>query len=696
MGAPSTGQVRNLVLVGQDGAGKTSLAEAMLYLSGKTTRMGTTHDGKSNLDYDSEEIRRQYTITTSIAPIPYKGFKINMLDTSGSPDFIGDTMASMQAAEMALFVVDAVNGPQVMTGKLWDLADEMGLSRAVFINHIDKENADWEGVMEVLEKHFGPRIGPVTIPMGVDTAFEGVIDILRMKARYFNLDDNSEKITDIPAEYESEATEARDKLCELVAEADDELMMKYLDGEEQLSQEELETLLGKAIAQHIFIPIYVGSTIIEQGIKGLLDDIVTYFPAPDAHGPIALAPSAMHDGGTCIIDENGEPAGYVFKTASDPYAGRLSFVKVISGTFEPGMELTNARTKGKDRIAHLYVMTGKEVEDVKSAKAGDIIVIPKLTGVITGDTISKDGIKDIAAPPYPTPQYSVAIEAENKKDEDKLGDFLSRTVEMDPTLTLRRDEETHQTLLTGIGEAQIDVLLAHLKERAGIGVKRLPIRIPYRETIRRSAQAQGRHKKQTGGAGQFGDCWLRVEPNPGGGYEFLDEVVGGRIPRGFIPAIDKGVRESMTEGVLAGYPVVDVKVAVYDGSYHPVDSNEMAFKTAARIGFRAACEKADMYLLEPMVAMTVTVDEKYAGAVMGDLPTRRGRVMGMDGGRAGESVIKARVPYAEIVDYGKQLRSMTRGTGSYEIEMDGYEEVPHDQAQKLIDAYQASRAEGNR
>ena len=395
------------------------------------------------------------------------------------------------------------------------------------------------------------------------------------------------------------------------------------------------------------------------------------------------------------MDETGEPAGFVFKTVSDPFVGRLSFMKVISGVLEPGMELVNARTGKKDRLGHLYVMMGKETNDVKSAKAGDIIVVPKLTETRTGDTLSKSGTVAIDPLPLPEPQYPVAIEAVNKKDEDKLGTFLARVVETDPTVRVNRSEETHQTVVTAMGDAQVDTLLARLKEQTGVEARLVPVRIPYRETIRKKAEAQGRHKKQTGGSGQFGDCWLRLEPNPGGGYEFLDEIVGGKIPRGFIPAVDKGVQDAMAEGFLAGYPMVDVKCAVYDGSYHSVDSNEMAFKTAARIGFRAACEKADPILLEPMANLNVTVGEEYAGAVMGDISTRRGRIVGTDSNDAGETVIMMRVPYAEVVTYTKDLRSLTRGSGSYTLELEGYDPAPADVTKRLVEAYQAARAAGN-
>ena len=688
MAAPSTEQVRNIVLVGQDGAGKTSLAEAMLHLSGKTNRLGTTHDGKSNLDYDPEEIKRQFTISTAIAPIPYKGFKINVLDTSGSDDFIGDAIAAMEAAELALFVIDAVAGPQINTTKLWKEAERERLCKAIFINHIDREHADYDSAMANLVAQYGQRVGAVNIPMGVDKDFKGVIDIIRMKAHYH--EGGKERVEDIPAPYADAAQAARDKLCDLVAEADDDLMMKYLDGEEALTQQELESLLGLAIAQEIFIPVFVGSTIIEQGIQDLMDDIVTYFPAPDAHGPIPTV-----DGNALSIDEKGEPACFVFKTVSDAFVGRLSFIKVISGVIEPGIDLINSKTKKKDRIAHIYVMTGKENEDVKSAKAGDIVVIPKLDAH-TGDTLSSSGKLEIAPLPFPKPLYPVAIEAANQKDEDKLGDFLAKYAEIDPCVTLHRDEQTHQTILTTLGEGSVNLILSRMRERNNIEAKLLEVKVPYRETIRKVAQAQGRHKKQTGGAGQFGDCWVRLEPNPGGGYEYLDEVVGGRIPRGLIPAVDKGIQGAMVEGFLTDDPFVDVKAAVYDGSYHPVDSNEMAFKQAGRLAFRNACEKADPYLLEPMANLEVTVSDEYNGVILSDFSTRRGRVTGTATDESGNSVIKARVPYKEVVTYARDLRSMTRGIGSYTVEIEGYEEVPADISKKLISDYQTRREEANK
>ena len=684
MAAPATEHVRNIVLVGQDGAGKTSLAEAMLHVSGKTPRMGTTHDGKSYLDYDEEEIRRHFTLGTSIAPIPYKDYKINLLDTSGQADFLGDTLATMQAAEMAMFVVDAVDGPQVMTTRLWHEAEAMRLCRCVFINHIDREHANFDVAMATLHARFGSRLGAVTIPMGVDKDFKGVIDVLRMKARYFEGED--ERVEEIPEDYLDVAQVARDKLCDLVAEADEDLMMKYLDGEEQLTQKELEQLLDKAIAQEIFIPVFVGSTIIKQGIKGLMEDIASYFPHPRAHGPFYLA-----NGNELYVDETGEPAGFVFKTLSDPYVGRMSFIKVLSGYLEPGMELANARSKKKERLSHLYVMMGKEPMDVKSAKAGDIIVVPKMNDTKTGDTLSLFGDIEVDPLPSPIPLYPIALEAENKKDEDKLGTFLSKQAEIDPTLRLVRYEETHQQVVFTMGDMHVDVLLNKLKNQAKIEVHLVPVRIPYRETIQKTAEAEGRHKKQTGGSGQFGDCWLRLSPNPGEGYVFASEVVGGRIPKNLIPAVDKGVQEAMAEGYLAGYPMVDINCVVFDGSYHAVDSNEMAFKTAARLAFRAACQQADPIILEPMADMDITVGEAYAGAVMGDISTRRGRIVGTDSNDEGETIIVVRVPYAEVLSYTKDLRALSRGSGTYSVRLNGYEPAPYDVQKKLVEQYEASR-----
>lgn len=687
MGAPKTGNVRNVVLVGQGGVGKTSLAEAMLHLSGKTARLGG-HDGtKPTLDYDAEEVKREFSISTAIAPIDWKGARINVLDAPCYPDFIGDAYAAMSVCETALFVVDAAEGPQPTTVKLWYAAEDLRLARAVFVNRVDKENADFGMCLDMLRERFGMRLGAVTLPWGTGEDFNGIIDLVRMKARH--CDGTKQTETEIPEEYRAAAEAAHETLCELVAEADDELMEKYLEGE-SLTQEEVEGLLAKAIAHRLFVPVFAGSCVKEQGVNSLMDDVATYFPAPTDYGEMPLI-----DGDTLkISSEDDRPVVFDFKTLNDAQQGRLSFLKVLTGTIEPGMELVNARTRKGERLAHLYVMCGREMTEVGHAYAGDIVVVPKMSAE-TGDTLSVTGKVEAAAFKFPNSQYRIAIEAENRSDEDKLFTFIEKACEADPTMSIDRDEETAQTIISAVGEAQVSVLLNRLEDRTKVAAHIVPLRIPYRETIRRVASAQGRHKKQTGGAGQFGDCYLRVEPLlDGTEYEFVDEVVGGRIPRALIPAVDKGVQETMKDGVIAGYPLAGIRVACYDGSYHPVDSNEMAFRTAARIGLKKACEDADPVVLEPMENITVTIPESYAGAVMGDVSASRGRVTGMDSNDRGETVVTATVPYAELVDYATRLRSLTRGTGDFTMEPGGYEQVPYDVQQKLVEIFEHNRAQG--
>ena len=687
MGAPKTGNVRNVVLVGQGGVGKTSLAEAMLHLSGKTARLGG-HDGtKPTLDYDAEEVKREFSISTSIAPIDWKNARINVLDAPCYPDFIGDAYAAMSVCETALFVVDAAEGPQPTTVKLWYAAEDLRLARAVFVNRVDKENADFDMCLEMLRERFGTRLGAVTLPWGTGEDFNGIIDLVRMKARH--CDGTKQTETEIPEEFRAAAEAAHETLCELVAEADDDLMEKYLEGE-SLTQDEVEGLLAKAIAKRLFVPVFAGSCIKEQGVNSLMDDIATYFPAPTDYGEMPLI-----DGDTLkISSEDERPVVFDFKTLNDPQQGRLSFLKVLTGTIEPGMELVSARTRKGERLTHLYVMCGREMTEVGHAYAGDIIVVPKMSAE-TGDTLSVTGKVEAAAFAFPNSQYRIAIEAENRSDEDKLFTFIEKACEADPTMSIDRDEETAQTIISAVGEAQVSVLLNRLEDRTKVAAHIVPLRIPYRETIRRVASAQGRHKKQTGGAGQFGDCYLRVEPLlDGTESEFVDEVVGGRIPRSLIPAVDKGVQETMKDGVIAGYPLTGIRVACYDGSYHPVDSNEMAFRTAARIGLKKACEDADPVVLEPMENIKVTIPESYAGAVMGDVSASRGRVTGMDSNDRGETVVTATVPYAELVDYATRLRSLTRGTGDFTMEPAGYEQVPYDVQQKLVEIYEHNRAQG--
>ncbi|MGI6230980.1 MAG: elongation factor G [Tractidigestivibacter sp.] len=684
-------KVKNVVLVGQGGVGKTMLAEAMLHLTGKTTRLGGHAGTKPTLDYDSEEGERGFSISTTIAPVVWGDTRINVLDAPCYPDFVGDAYSAMSACETALFMVDASSGPGTITTRLWYAAEDLSLARVLFINRIDRPDADYDTAMESLREHYGNRLGAVTIPMGSGESFSGVVDVVHMKARH--LENGKAVVEDIPEQYKAAAEDARAQLTELVVEADDDLMMKYLDGGE-ITQEELEGLLGKALVERIFVPVFSGSCVREEGVISLMDAVVSWFPTMADFGRIPLVNGEQLD----ISPDDDRPVAFVFKSLNDPQNGKLSFVKVLAGTLTPGLELINARTRKTERLSHLYLMTGKETSDIQSCAAGDICVIPKLEAM-TGDTLSVTGKVEAASFRFPNSLYRIAIEADKRGSEGKIFEFLEKAADADPTIKVARDEDTGQTVISAIGEAQVSVLLDRLEDRTGVTAHTVALKIPYRETIRRVASAQGRHKKQTGGAGQYGDCWLRIEPNPGKGYEFVDEVVGGHIPRGFIPAIDKGVQETMKDGVLAGYPMIDVKVAVYDGSYHPVDSNEMAFKTAARIGFQKAVAQAEPVLLEPMAHLKITVPDSYAGSVMGDVSASRGRVEGMSaatGANAGETTIEATIPYAEVTDYATRLRSLSRGTGEFEMELSGYEQVPHDIQTKLAAEYAERRAAGER
>jgi len=681
-------QVKNVVLVGQGGVGKTMLAEAMLHLSGRTTRLGGHAGTKPTLDYDEQEGARGFSISTTIAPIKWNGWRLNILDAPCYPDFVGDAYAAMSACETALFVIDASAGPQTTTTRLWYAAEDLSLARAVFVNRFDRTEQDFDTVLAQLRDRFGNRLGAVTIPMGINDDFSGVIDVVHMKARH--LENGKVVEQDVPAEYLDEAQMARETLVDLVAEADEDIMMKYLEGEE-VTQEELEGCLGKAIRDRIFVPVFSGACVKEEGVISLLNAIVAWFPTMADFGPVPLVNGESLD----IDPEDTRPVAFVFKSLNDQQKGRLSFIKVLAGTIKPGTELTNARTRKSERLGHLNLMTGNEAEEVQSVAAGDICIVPKLEA-LTGDTLSATGKIEAAAFRFPNSLYRIAIEPDSRGSEGKVFDFLQKSAEADPTLKVTRDEETAQTVISAIGEAQVSVLLDRLEDRTGVTAHTVALRIPYRETIRRIATGHGRHKKQTGGSGQFADCRLRIEPNPDAGYEFVDEVVGGAIPRGFIPAIDKGVQETMKGGVLAGYPVIDVKVAVYDGQFHPVDSNEMAFKTAARLGFQDAVSQAQAVLLEPMAHLKITVPESYAGAVMGDISASRGRVEGMGAANPGETTVEATVPYAEVTDYATRLRSLTRGTGEFELEVSGYEQVPHDIQDKLVKEYQEKRAAGEK
>ena len=689
MGSSGIENIRNVVLVGHGGAGKTSLAEAMLFMSGVTNRLGSVDAGQSILDYDAEEMKRKYSINLSLAPLNFKEATINIIDTPGYADFIGDSIAGMEAAEAALFVIDAVSGPQVTTDRLWKIAGKMGIPRAFFINRMDKEHANFDETLRKLREKYGENILPIQVPIGSEDEFTGVVDAVRMKG--YVTDEKGTHDAEIPEDLLAATEAAAEALGDATAEADDELLLKFLDGE-KFTKEELASLIKPAMMKGALVPVFVGSAENMSGVRSLLHGIKNFFPAPSDHAPLRTL-----DDEEVAFDANKPFSGHVFKTLSDPYVGRLSFVKIVTGELKPGSEIVNTRTGDKARLAQVLRAVGKETEPISgSAKAGDIVVLSKLNNTLTNDTLSAGHKVKFASLPLPEPLYPVALVAKTKADEDKLGSALKAMIDEDPTLKLTRDDETKQTVISGLGDTAIEVLMNRLRDRYHVETELVDLRIPYRETIRKTAQAQGRHKKQSGGSGQFADCWLRLEPNQDNGYEFVDEIIQGRIPRQFIPAVDKGVQETMLGGVLAGYPVQDVKVAVYDGSYHSVDSNEMAFRTAARIGFKAAAEKASPVILEPMAYLEVLVPDDYAGAVMGDVSGLRGRIMGMDAPEAGMQLIKAVAPYAEVVHYSPHLRSLSHGTGTYTIKLEGYEQVPGDLQKKIIANYEAAREAANK
>lgn len=685
MASYSIDKLRNVALVGHGGSGKTSLAEALLFACGHTTRLGKVDDGNAATDYDPDEIRHKFSLTTSMAPCEHKGVKINLLDTPGYADFIGEPIAALRVVETALLVVNAQAGVEVGHEKLWEVAGSEGIARAFVINRLDAENTDFDQVLSQLRGTFGTAVAPLQLPIGSQHSFSGVVDLVSMKAITFK--DGKASEGEIPGDLAGAAESARETLAESVAEADDELLEKYLESGE-MSRDDLETALGKAIVSGSCVPVFCASATHMIGSQPLLDAIVAYFPDPTARG--VVTGEKPHGGGEEKRELTpGAPlAALVWKSVADPFVGRLTYVRVLSGTLKAGTDVLDVRANKKERVGHILTMRGKNQTDLGELSAGDIGAIPKLPDAATNDTLC-DPANPIVLPriEFPEPLAQVAVEPESKGDEDKLGTAINRLVEEDPTLRVRRDAEMHQTVLSGQGDIQLEVVMERLAGKFGVKAKKVPAKIPYRETIKAKAEAQGRHKKQTGGRGQFGDAHLRVEPLPrSAGYEWEDKIFGGAIPRQFIPAVEKGVHEAMAHGPVAGYPVVDLKVTVYDGSSHPVDSSEMAFKMAGSIGFKAAVEKAQPTLLEPIMKMEVVVPEQYMGDVIGDLNSRRGRVEGTDPLPGGKTKVRASVPQAEVATYSATLRSITQGRGTFSLTFDHYSEVPPDAVKKIVEA----------
>ncbi len=675
-------KLRNVALLGHGNSGKTSLSEAMLFDTGTISRLGKVDEGNTTSDFDPEEQRRKISVNTSILPMDWEGHRVTILDTPGYTDFVGEVRSAVRVVEGAVVLLDAVAGVEVGTELVWQHASDYKLPRVVFVNKMDRENADFQKAVASLTEVLGVRPAIMQLPIGSQANFKGVVDLVT-RAAYMG--PKAEKAA-IPPDMASQVEEARTQLIEVAAEGDDELIMKYLDGEE-LSVEEIYRGLRLGVSSGKIVPVLCGSALANVGVQPLLSAIVALLPSPAQGNEIRAKNPATGETEVLPATDNGPMAALAFKTTADPFVGRLTYLRVYSGILESDSRVFNARAESEERIGQLFLIRGKEQIPVSALRAGEIGGVAKLSSTVTGDTLCDKGRPLLLDPvTYPKPIFSASISPKTKADLDKMSTALSRLVEEDPTLAVSRDTETNETILSGMGESHVEIAARKLQQKFGVEIVLGTPKVPYRETITRTASAQGRHKKQTGGHGQFGDVWLRLEPLPrGAGFEFVDEIFGGAVPRQYIPAVEKGVRETMAKGILAGYPVVDVRVALYDGSYHAVDSSEMAFKIAANLGFKKAMEEAGPVLLEPIMQVVITIPEQYMGDVLGDLNTRRARVQGMEQAH-GRSVVTAQVPLAEMLHYATTLRSITQGRGVYTMEFSHYEEVPAHIAQQIIQA----------
>ena len=688
----NTGQIRNVALISHGGAGKTSLAEAMLYTSGAITRLGKVDAGNTTTDFDQDEIKRQVTISTALAPLEWKGVKVNLLDTPGYFDFVGEVQGALRVADSAVIAVCAVSGVEVGTEKVWSYADKYNLPRLVFINKIDRENANFDAVLEQLRSFFGLKVFPLQFPLGEEDSFRGVIDLVRMKALVY-ADKEGLKVQeeDIPEDLLGKAEELREKVVEAAAETDDELMEKYLE-EELLSEEEINSALRKGTLEGRIVPVLCGSATMNYGMQPLLDLIQSALPSPLDRPPVEGTVPNKEEDAIRKADVNEPLSALVFKTLADPYVGRVNYFRVYSGVLKADSQVYNFNKDKMERIGSVFFMRGKNQLPADQIIAGDIGSVAKLAVTATGDTLGDKGSPVIFPPiDFPAPVISFAVEPKSQGDEEKVSAGLQRFLEEDPTFRVERNTETKQILISGMGDTHLDVIVDRLAKKFGVEVKLSTPKVPYKETIRGTSKKEGKYKKQSGGRGQYGHVFLEVSPLPRGeGFVFEDKIVGGVVPRQYIPAVEKGVLEAMEEGNLAGYPVVDIKVSLYDGSYHTVDSSEMAFKIAASMSLRGAIDEADPVLLEPIMNVEVTVPENYMGDIMGDLNSRRGRIQGMIPGE-GMQTIKAQAPLAEMYNYAIDLRSMTQGRGSFTLAFSHYEEVPFQEAEKIIAAAKAEK-----
>ncbi|MEP6961071.1 MAG: elongation factor G [Acidobacteriota bacterium] len=684
-----TNDIRNVALVGHGHCGKTSLAAALLFTSGATNRLTRVDEGNTITDYDEEEIARKITISTGIAAMDWNKQKVNVLDTPGFNMFITDTKASMVAAEAALVVVDGVGGVEVQTEKVWSFAEEFNLPRAIVINRLDRDRSSFERVLANVQEIFGRTAVPIHLPIGSEKDFSGVVDLVRMKAYTYTSDGNGKgSESEIPASMAAEAQAAHEALVELVAEGNDALLEEFFD-KGTLPVEHILEGLHEAVRERRVFPVLCGSALHNVGSDLILNFILENFPSPSEH----CAWKGALDGKEIErkIADGSSVSAFVFKTSADPFAGRVTYFKVISGVVKNDANLVNARSGSAERLSHIGAPLGKSIESVPDLHAGDIGAVAKLKDTLTGDTLD-DKNSPVAYPPVhlPEPSIAYAVSAKTRTDEDRMGQAIHKIMEEDPSLRFYRDPQTQEFLVAGNGQQHVEVVVSRLKKRYHVDVELHSPKIPYRETIRGKADVQGRHKKQTGGHGQFGDCWIRLEPTPrGGGFQFVNETFGGSIPKNFIPAIEKGIQETCVRGFLAGYPVVDFKVTVYDGSYHDVDSSEMAFKLAARKAFKAGMEQAKPSLLEPVMNVEVQAPVEFAGDLMGDMNGRRGRISGMDT-KGGTQIIKAVVPMSEMLSYQNDLTSMTQGRATFHMEFSHYDYVPGPEIEKIVAAAKAA------
>ncbi len=688
-----TDRIRNIALCSHGGAGKTSLAEAMLFDAGAIDRLGRVDEGTTTLDYDPEETKRKVSINIGVAPLEWKGHKVNLLDTPGYFDFVGEVKSALRVTDAVAILVDAVAGVEVGTELAWHFADEQSLPRMVVVNKMDRENADFFKALDELREVFGNHVVALQVPIGSQAGFQGAVDLIAMKA-HLSAGGTQKKVdvTEVPPDLADLVQEMRDRLIEAAAEADDELTLKYLEGQ-PFTEAEVARGLAQGIASGKVSPVVCASGLKNIGVPLLLDAITAYLPSPADRGPAQGTHPRTGEAVSRKPADDQPFSALVFKTMADPYVGKLTLFKVMSGSLKSDSHAYNANKGRDERIGQLFAPKGKVQEPVAVVAAGDIAAVAKLQETATGDTLCEEANPAVYEPiKFPPPVYSMAIAPKAKGDEEKISSGLHRLMEEDPTFKAERNSATSQTIVSGMGDLHLDVVSDRLKRKFGVETSLETPRVPYRETIRSSAKKQGRHKKQTGGRGQFGDVWLELEPlEDSKDFEFVDKIFGGSVPLQYRPAVEKGVREILSEGVVAGYPVTGVKVTLYDGSYHPVDSSEMAFKIAAHLAFKGAFMEARPVLLEPIAAVEVTVPDQYMGDVIGDLNKKRGKILGMEPqGRS--QVVRALVPLGEMFKYAIDLRSLTQGRGTYSMAVDHYEEVPAHLAQHVIEAAQKEKA----